>query len=296
MRPLRIRYAGANFQDLIEMTDAEMKTIFAYTILVDFATDVSTNRQGTVAIGNPGGWTSIGAFVDKYRTEAVNSPVAANATGANSTATTTLYQNLVTGTVSITNRAVGLSGTDIYEFTDAQYNTDIMDLFITDYVAQNQVGQYQIKSSGAPAGGTWTSRGTFTDTTDSVSGGTTTTYTLWQKTALASPPSSTDNRPLKYVTGGLQEMTDAEIKQSTMLFRNRIINTATKGMWKLQNAAPGTGTWVQMGDTIQDSIQQNVQVFTNGGWYWNITTAIITTTAADGVATTGTYKLWLRTV
>jgi hypothetical protein len=128
-----------------------------------------------------------------------------------------------------------------------------------------------------------------------VSGGTTTTYTLWQKTEVASPPTSTANRPLKYVTGGLQEMTDAEIRQSTMLFRNRIVSNATKGFYKLQSASPSPGTWVQMGDTIQDSIQENVQVLVNGGYYWNITSTVITTTASDGVATTGTYKLWLRT-
>jgi hypothetical protein len=280
MRPLRIRYSGAAFQDLIEMTDAEILSLFAYVISQDYATD-GTNLQATVNIGGAG--TSIGTFTDTWRTEPVNSPHAVNATGATSSTTYTFNQQLSAGSVSISNRAVGLNGTAVYEFTDAQYNTDIMDKIIGSVTAGSQVGQYQLKTT-TPAGGTWVSRGTFTDTTDSAGGGSTTTWTLWQKTALASPPSTTANRPLKWNgSTGLQEMTDAEIKQSTMLFRNRIINNGV-GQYRVQTSSPVGGTWVQQGDTVTD----NIQVYTVVGGYFNVTSA---TTTGSG----GTVGLWLRT-
>lgn len=286
MRPLRIRYAGAAFQDLIEMTDAEIKTIFAYTLCADYATDTTVNLQATLNINGTG--TSIGTFTDTRRPDPVNTPVAVN-NPSGTTTTSTVYtfnQKMTVGTVSVTNRAVGLSGTDIYEFTDAQYNTDLMDLIITDMAAGNQVGQYQLKSSGAPAGDTWASRGTFTDLTDDSTGNTTTTWTLWQKTAAASPPTSTVNLPLKWNgTDGLKEMSAAEMQQSTMLMRNRIINQNTVGTYKVQTSAPVTGTWVQMGDVVTDNIQDRQLV----SGYFNIVSAVATGSG-------GTVKLWVRTV
>lgn len=283
MRPLRIRYNASAFQDLIEMSDAEIKSILAYQLTTDYATDTTTNLQATVNIGGAG--TSIGTFQDTWRTEAVNSPNPANAAGTTSSTTYTFKQQLTTGTVSITNRTTGwdAGNSRIIEHTDAQYNTDIMDLVIADMVAGNQVGQYQFKVS-TPAGGTWVSRGTFTDTTDSAGGGTTTTWTLWQKTVLASPPSSTANRPMKWNgSNGLKEMSDAEIKQSTMLMRNRIINNLI-GTYKVQSAAPTPGTWAQMGDTVTDNIQDYAIV----SGYFNVTSTIVTGAG-------GTVKLWVRT-
>lgn len=281
MRPLRIRYAGAAFQDLIEMTDAEIRSILAYTLTKDYATDTTTNLQATVNVDGAG--TSIGTFQDTWRTEPVNSPNPANATGATASTTYTFKQQLSTGTVNVTNRAVGWGSSRIDEFTDALYNTDIMDKIIADMVAGNQLGQYHFKTS-TPAGGTWTIRGTFTDTTDSAGGGTTTTWRLWQKTELASPPSATANLPLKWNgSNGLREMSDAEMKQSTMLMRNRIINNNI-GKYLVQTATPTPGTWAQMGDTVTDQIQEYALV----SGYFNVTANIVTGTG-------GTVKLWVRT-
>jgi hypothetical protein len=285
MRPLRVRYSGANFQDLIEMTDAEIKTIYAYRLCIDFATNADT--QGNLNIDGGTG-TSIGTFVDTRRPDPVNTPVAVdNPSGTTTTSTTyTFKQVMTTGTVAITNRPVSMTvdNTAIIEMTDSDLNTAVMDIVIADMAAGNQVGQYQLKTSGAPVGGTWTSRGTFTDKTDDSTGNTTTTWTLWQKTVGTTPPSTADNRPLKWNTDGLKEMSDAEIQQQTMLMRNRIVNQATIATYKVQTAAPSPGTWVQMGDTVTDVIQDRQLV----SGYFNIVSATTTGTGA-------TVKLWIRT-
>lgn len=288
--PLRIRYTvpgGSVFQDLIEMTTAEIKTILAYSLCVEFATDTTTNLQGTVNIGGTG--TSIGTFTDTRRPDPVNSPVAVNNPSGTTTTSTvyTLNQLLTTGTASLSARLVTWDTTNsrIIEYADTDYNA-ILDIIISDLAAGNQVGQYQLKSSGAPAGGTWASRGTFTDKTDDSTGNTTTTYTLWQKTDLASPPTATVNLPLKWNgTDGLKEMSIAEIKSSTMLMRNRIVNVSTVAMYKCQTSAPTPGTWVQMGDTVTDVIQDRQLI----SGYFNIVSATVTGTG-------GTVKLWVRTV
>lgn len=288
--PLRIRYTvpgGSTFQDIIEMSAAEIKTILAYSLCVEFATDTTTNLQGTLNIGGTG--TSIGTFTDTRRPDPVNSPVAVNNPSGTTTTSTvyTLKQLLTAGTASLSARLVCWDTTNnrIIQYADADYN-GVLDTIISDLAAGNQVGQYQLKSSGAPAGGTWTSRGTFTDKTDDSTGNTTTTYTLWQKTALASPPTATTNIPLKWNgTDGLTEMSSAEMISTTMLMRNRIVNVGTVAMYSCQTTAPVTGTWVQMGDTVTDVIQDRQLV----SGYFNIVTATVTGAG-------GTVKLWIRTV
>lgn len=286
-KPLRIRYSGSNFQDLIEMSVTDIKSILAYILCTDYATDAS-NLQATVNSPNVStSGTLIGTFVDTRRVDGVGVYPTDSSTAST---THSFYQRQSAGSVSITNRAVSWDTTagHIIELTDANYNTLVMDVVIADMVSFNQVGQYQIKSSGAPAGGTWVSRGTFTNTTDSSTGNTTTTYTLWQKTVLSSPPTSTANRPLKWNgTDGLKEMTDAEIKQATMLLRNRIISNSI-GTYKVQASAPSPGTWVQMGDTATDTLQDVASV-DHGGYFYDEVLGSVSTGGG------GSVKLWLRT-
>ena len=72
---------------------------------------------------------------------------------------------------------------------------------------------------------------------------------IWQKTT-ATTAAATDYKPLKVKDGGsgIQEMTVAEIEQQMPNFRNYIISSG-KGKYVLQASAPGSGTWVQQGDT-----------------------------------------------
>lgn len=262
MNPLRLKASGspitsANFQGLQVMSDAEVKNYIASQITTDFATAASNGSNPAdinLDTANALTGTSIGTFADTDRTEATGTHPA---TG--STATVTYYAKQVTSsaTESITARTVGFDTVSggIKQLSNAEISTDILDKVISAMVTESDytAGQYRLSGS-APTGGTWTSRYTITD----VANGGNTTYYIWQKTAATSSANS-DLRPLKVSGNNVTAMTDAEIKQMTANFRNRIIASGV-GTYKLQTSTPTGGTWVNMGsasDTREQVVSQN---------------------------------------
>jgi len=255
MQPLRIKHNGSsispgNFQGLQEMSDAEINQYLSYVITNKFATD--TDGTGTAELNvdtaNALTGTSIGTWTNSIRNDAIGTHPTAGAT-----TDTTYYFKQVTAAASesITNRPVGYDSA-IKEFNDASLDTDVLDKVIEDMVSSTgyTVGQYSLAAS-APAGGTWTSRATITD---SNQGGSTNLY-LWQKTA----PSTAGNSnlaSLKLDGTNVKLMSDAEIEQMVPTFRNRIIDSGI-GTYKLQTSTPAAaGTWVQMGDSLTDTRQE----------------------------------------
>lgn len=231
------------------MTDSEINQYLSYVITNKFATD--TDGTGTAELNvdtaNALTGTSIGTFTDTIRDDAIGDHPTDGATSS-----TTYYFKQVTAAASesITNRLVGYDSA-IKEMTDGDLDTDILDKVIDDMVTETDytVGQYTLAAS-APSGGTWTSRYTITD---SAQGGNTQIY-LWQKTAPTSSANS-DLTSLKLSgSSATRMMTAAEIEQMVPNFRNRIIDNNI-GKYALQETAPGTGTWTQMGDTFNDTRQ-----------------------------------------
>jgi len=250
MRPLRLKSSStpasaANFQGLQEMTDAEINQYLSYTITNKFAadTDGSGTAELNVDTANALGGTSIGTFIDSKRVDAIGTHPTAGAV----TNTTYYFKQVETvASESITNRPLGNDATGINKFSDAELDTDIIDIAIDNMVNETAytVGQYALSVTTPVDAGTWTARYTITNTfQDSGSN----TIKLWQKTA---PNSAADSNlaPLKvFNTSDIKVMTAAEIEELVPNFRNRIIASGI-GTYKIQTAAPGTGTWVQQGD------------------------------------------------
>lgn len=254
MQPLRIKASStppssANFQGLQEMSDNEINQYLSYVITNKFATD--TDGTGTAELNvdtaNALTGTSIGTWTNTIRNDAIGT----HPTDGSTTDTTYYFKQVTAAaTENITNRPVGYDSA-IKEYTDAGLDTDVLDKVIEDMVTSTgyTVGQYTLAAS-APAGGTWTSRYTITDTNQ---GGSTTLY-LWQKTA-PSTAANSDLASLKLDGTNVKMMSAAEIEQMVPNFRNRIIDSEI-GTYKLQASVPGTGTWVQMGDTLTDTRQE----------------------------------------
>lgn len=254
MLPLRIKASGtppssANFQGLQEMTEGEINQYLSYVITNKFATDAdgTGTAELNVDTANALTGTSIGTWTNTIRNDAIGTHPTAG-----TTTDTTYYFKQVTAAASesITNRPVGWDSA-IKEYTDAGLDTDILDKVIEDMVTSTgyTVGQYSLAAS-APAGGTWTSRATITD---SNQGGSTNLY-LWQKTAPTTAANS-DLASLKLDGTNVKMMSAAEIEQMVPNFRNRIIDSGI-GTYKLQASAPAGGTWVQMGDDLTDTRQE----------------------------------------
>ena len=265
MRPLRIKasstpISSSNFQGLQEMTDGEINQYLSYVLTNKFSSD--TDGTGTAELNvdtaNALPGVSIGNFVDSIRDDAVGTHPT---TGATSSTTYYFKQVETAASESITNRLVGYDA-GIRELADGDLDTDVLDKVIEDMVTGTAytTGQYSLAST-SPAGGTWTSRYTITD---SAQGGNTTLY-LWQKTAPTSA-ANTDLTSLKVEgTSATKMMSSAEIEQMVPNLRNRIISTGI-GTYKLQAAAPGTGTWTQQGDSLIDT-RQSVESVDYAGTY-----------------------------
>lgn len=234
MPSIPLHYETGN---LHEMTAAELQYP-AHRILEAFA--ASNTGVGTVTINGPG--TAIGTFVDTIRPNAIGShPVG---TSVNST-TLTFNQDLTTAAESL-ERPIEYDGGNLHQQADGELNSNIIQTALT-MLVNDGLGSYAVQPS-APAG-TWTSIGTITD--QARSGNTVTT--LWRKTADTAP---TTVRPMKVRTdNNLQEMTDAEIQTLTSRFRNRIVATGV-GQYRVQQNAPGGGTWVRKGNAWTDTRQQ----------------------------------------
>ena len=255
MQPLRIKASStppssANFQGLQEMSDAEINQYLSYVITNKFATD--TDGTGTAELNvdtaNALTGTSIGTWTNTIRNDAIGT----HPTDGSTTDTTYYFKQVTAAaTENITNRPVGYDSA-VKEYADAALDTDVLDKVIEDMVTGTgyTVGQYSLAAT-APAGGTWTSRATITD---SNQGGSTNLY-LWQKTA-PTTAANADLASLKLDGTNVKMMTALEIEQMVPNFRNRIIDSGV-GTYKLQATTPvATGTWTQMGDSLTDTRQE----------------------------------------
>jgi len=260
MRPLRIKassypVSASNFQGLQEMTDTEIEQYYSATLLKDFSDNTDGTGVGEINVttDGSGSGTTIGSITDTKRQDAIGThPTAGATTNVN---VYTFKQVNSTASESITNRPLGYesSGTvGIHEFTDTELDTDILDKVLGDLVAQGNyvTGQYSLSTS-APSGGTWTSRYTLVDTQVDE---TEATKYIWQKTT-ATTAAASDYKPLKLDGTSIKEMSVAEMEQIVPNMRNRITDS-TVGTYALQAAAPGSGTWVQQGESFTDTRQE----------------------------------------
>ncbi|MGI9570868.1 MAG: hypothetical protein ACR2PH_14300, partial [Desulfobulbia bacterium] len=239
--------------------------------------------------GSHGGWFT--GFFSGWYTRAYAGQLGTRQTNF---LTSTLYQDRQSASESGMIRPLewstdtpGAQGVKEQDDTALNAGENIIDEAIDQLVAFG-IGSYKLQVS-APAGGTWTSKGSVTDVTNS--GGGVATYTLWRKTNDTAP---TTIRPLKVQTettpDSIKEMTDTDIETLTARFRNRIVAT-NRGYYQLQENAPGTGTWVQAGNDALDTRQVGYTGFyVTGGvgtYEGNYVSA--------GTHTVNTYRLWIRT-
>ena len=277
MRPLKIKassypVSSSNFEGLQEMTDTEIEQYYSATLLKDFSDN--TNGTGTgelnVTTDASGAGTTIGSITDTRRVDAIGThPTAGGTTNVN---VYTFKQVNAAASESITNRPLGYesSGTvGIHEFTDAELDTDVLDKVLGDLVAQGSyvTGCYKLSTS-APSGGTWTSRYVLADTQID---GTTVNKTIWQKTT-ATTAADTNWAPIKVENGGsgVKQMSSAEVGTLLPNLRNYIVSSG-KGYYALQTAAPGTGTWIQQGDSYTDTKKDVASENYSGAYTGNYT-------------------------
>tara|TARA_B110000211_G_scaffold81251_1_gene95129 strand:- start:63 stop:1028 length:966 start_codon:yes stop_codon:yes gene_type:complete len=239
-RPLKVNNTSP--KSLKEMTDAEMNYI-ANRILGAYQSDV----LGAITVNsNPGGYTSIGSFVDTARPGSVGDHP------ASSTINSTSYdfrQNLQAGSEGHAGPMVWDAALDgIQQGSSAELDADI-NRRAFEIMSAGGLASYVLQTS-APAGGVWTTRATITDS--SISGNATTK--LWQKTSETAP---TAVRPLLWNTGlnGIKEATDAELALLVKQYHNWLMAN-NKGLYYASASAPGTGTWVQVGSVFTDTRQQ----------------------------------------
>jgi len=276
-------------QGVQELTEAEIKNYTANILTTKFAsaTDVGSLRVGTS--GAPANFTSIGTFTNREMNNAVGThPV--DPSDFSSTVYT-FSQGTATFLDGKTARPVRYNGTDLEQSTNAQIDEEVIDPCIKAMVDQdaNTCGQYYLSGS-APAGGTWTSRGTITDTQVD---GTDVTKTLWQKTAATTVPSTTTNRTLVQTISSdlnLAEFEDYQIQQLEGMFRNRIAANNI-GKYVVDTAAPGTGTWQQMGETMTDQLKDTA-TYAYAGTYTGSFTGFYTASYSNifSGSYSGTYR------
>ena len=254
--PLRIKTSSGlpnttNFTGLQEFSNAELE----YVIDKVFTRHAqANNRPGVLGFDSANG-ASIGSFINTRRTESVGDHPAV---GGTNSVTTHIYANTTAmGEGGMVRPLQFDTSNTVNEVTDTQLNNGLMTVMLNKIAATNstnyQVGQYFL-GTAAPSGGTWSSKGSFVDT-GTHDGSTVNTYQLWRKTASGS--SHTQLRPLKASANStvskIEEMTDVDILTLSKRLANRIIATGI-GTYKLQANAPGTGTWVQVSDSLIDTV------------------------------------------
>ena len=245
---------GNNYEGGVrEMTTTELQTTTANLITEKYASVDGTSSLRLRTSGSvPSGFTDIGTFTDRKRNDAVGT----HPTDGASTTVNTYTIAMGTATDSGTHERpvrVNADG-DLLEMTDDEIDTEVCDPVITAMVAgnTNTAGLYYLSAS-APSGGTWTSRGTISDTQVD---GTTVTKTLWQKTAATTSHTLQTFESLvkKPDDQSLQAMSTAEVEALYAPLVNRI-QASTIGTYDFETSAPGTGTWQQQGETMTDQMK-----------------------------------------
>lgn len=151
------------------MTDSEIitnildRTVTAYIKTSSPDYPVSTYYMGTAAPSDGGTWATRYSFTDRYR-----------ASGTDQTVTYNLYQKTgpTANTSSYARPVKYASGNSVQEMTDTEIKTlytHFANLLISSHGTYGNVGEYKVVSgSTAPATGTWTQVGGFTDSLTNV--------------------------------------------------------------------------------------------------------------------------------
>ena len=272
MIPLRLKSSAypassGNLQGLQEMTDAEIEQYISATVTKAFSDASDGSETGDININGSG--TAIGTTTDTKRDDAVGTHPT---DGASSTVTTYEAKQVRTAVSESYTSPLGYvsSGTvGLHEFDDSELDTDIISKIADDMVGQGSytTGQYSLNGT-APSGGTWTSRYVLADTQID---GTTVNKTIWQKTT-ATTAADTNWAPIKVENGGsgVKQMSSAEVGTLLPNLRNYIVSSG-KGYYALQTAAPGTGTWIQQGDSYTDTKKDVASENYSGAYTGNYT-------------------------
>lgn len=148
-----VQYSGSG--QIAEMSDADITTyIVSPTVQSMIAGGQAGYYLGTSAPGT-GTWSAVSTPVnDTYY----------NASSALVTTTYTLWQR-TDGSIG-TVRPLTASASGLIEMTDAEINS--LAVAVSEYIRTTGIGTYALQAS-APAVGTWTSRGSFVDTTNTLS-------------------------------------------------------------------------------------------------------------------------------
>lgn len=246
-------------------------------ILFEFVDSVGVASLQVGTSGAPTNFTSIGTFTDTVRDDAVGTHPTDEA--SSTVNTYTFSQGTSTATDGKTFRPLRINDdgdqVKLEEMTDSEIDTEILDYVIEMIVEQQQfgLGQYRLEAVAPSSNvqntnadsGTWTSRATISDTQVD---GTTVTKTLWQKTGPRGLLSATGNGsrlPIKFSGEDVQEVTTTELKTLVGRLRNRILSNNI-GRYALDSAAPGTGTWQQMGETLTDQ-KKDTATYAYAGTY-----------------------------
>ena len=160
---------------------------------------------------------------------------------------------------------------------------DNVDLILDHFsgMTSNNTGHLAMNAEGS-----WTDIGTFADTRRDQATGThpanttvhTDNYVFRQNLTDLTPSPTARPIAVKYDGGsfdGLIEMTDAECRADIVDRVNAKITAGSVGSYVLQPAAPGTGTWTQVGDTINNKL--SVDTVNNTTKLWKRTTGSNTT-------------------
>lgn len=256
--------AADGFEGFRELTSAEIQNQIAGIITQKFATD--TTGSGTaelnIVTGGSAGADEIGTFNNTERTEPVGTHPASGGTSL------TVYRfNQPSSTASTSGQTnpCRWNGDEVEVSADGEVDSEILDYVISAMANEdaNTVGQYKLDTS-TPAGGTWTSRYSITETQVD---GTDVTYNLYQKTSPTTSAGTDSNMPvISDGDGDLREATTAEVQSLTGAFRNRIMSSGV-GTYLLQTGTPSApGTWQQMGGTMTDQLK-NLATYAYAGNY-----------------------------
>jgi hypothetical protein len=273
-RPLAIRYAsnGTTFQAIEEMNDVRIEYP-VYQICRAIANQTSSGGNLTIGM-NSGVGTAIGTFVDTYRPQIVGSHPA---TTTPTSVTYAFTQVVNAGTTSPTSpveystiSSGGTVTTGIRQMSLDNIRTEFFDRVAVKLGAQG-LGSYILRPDApVSSGDTWAQVHTITDT---VQTGSNTTY-IWRKTAESIPAAY---RPLKLINtaGDLREMSDADLQNLFDSYANYVIATG-RGRYVLQEAAPAVAgqTWVRMGTSLSDNINQLNNVSYTGTYTGSYTSAV----------------------
>lgn len=238
-RPLKVD-TTTDPVSLKELNDNEVGYI-AGLMLPNLLPATGGTLTGELTLGGTG--TVIGTFTDTTR----QNPVGTHPVGTSVNSTVYTMRQILT--------AVSDPGHEKpLEYNAANYGLKQLGMVAGNALFDAALDHfdYYLQPTAPALPGTWTSVGTITDT---LVDGTVVTANLWKKTASEFSEPAGRYRPIKLNGTNLKELSDAEINAQEPAFQNAIV--AGIGQYRLAETAPvETGTWVQQGTGLSDTIHQ----------------------------------------